>query len=188
MSEMIANPNLSDAVGSLASTPSAPEGPRMPTEPPPAHRHHLRPATAGDFALIHAARALGLQEHVARIWGWDEADQRARFRAAFDPDQYQVVVVDGRSVGAISVRRADDVVLLADLEILPPWRGQGIGTALVRQVVGEAHACALPVTLQVLRGNPARRLYERLGFVVTGETATHVTMRLAPPEPATSGG
>ena len=35
-----------------------------------------------------------------------------------------------------------------------------------------------PVTLQVLRANPrARALYERLGFVATGETAEHVLLR-----------
>ncbi len=34
----------------------------------------------------------------------------------------------------------------------------------------------LPVRLQVIKGNPARNLYERLGFTVTGETDTHLLM------------
>ncbi len=34
----------------------------------------------------------------------------------------------------------------------------------------------LPVRLRVLRTSPARRLYERFGFVMDGETATHVLM------------
>jgi hypothetical protein len=39
----------------------------------------------------------------------------------------------------------------------------------------------LPVTLQVNRANPSRRLYQGLGFEVTGETATHFLMRWSPP-------
>ena len=37
-------------------------------------------------------------------------------------------------------------------------------------------AAGLPVRLRVFRVNPASRLYERLGFVATGETDTHVLM------------
>ena len=35
----------------------------------------------------------------------------------------------------------------------------------------------MPVELQVLKVNPARRLYGRLGFQVTGETETHYLMQ-----------
>ena len=45
-------------------------------------------------------------------------------------------------------------------------RGRGIGTALVEQVIADAEARAVPVRLGVLEHNPARRLYERLGFRV----------------------
>jgi hypothetical protein len=32
--------------------------------------------------------------------------------------------------------------------------------------------------LQVFKINPAQKLYERIGFIRTGETQTHVTMEL----------
>jgi ribosomal protein S18 acetylase RimI-like enzyme len=43
-----------------------------------------------------------------------------------------------------------------------------------------ARALNLPAALQVLKTNPAKQLYERLGFQVTGETASHYLMRTTP--------
>jgi GNAT superfamily N-acetyltransferase len=49
--------------------------------------------------------------------------------------------------------------------VLPGYRGAGLGTALVGAAVTEAVRRSLPgLSLSVEDGNPARRLYERLGF------------------------
>jgi GNAT superfamily N-acetyltransferase len=49
--------------------------------------------------------------------------------------------------------------------VLPGYRGAGVGTALVAAAVAEARNRSLPaLSLSVEEGNPARRLYERLGF------------------------
>jgi ribosomal protein S18 acetylase RimI-like enzyme len=47
--------------------------------------------------------------------------------------------------------------------------------------MAEAFDRGIPIALQVLRSNhPAKRLYERLGFEVTGETETHYLMQARP--------
>lgn len=48
-------------------------------------------------------------------------------------------------------------------------RGQGVGAALIAACGERARALGLPLTLLVEDGNPARRLYERSGFVPAGE-------------------
>jgi ribosomal protein S18 acetylase RimI-like enzyme len=146
-----------------------------------APNYRLRPATAADAAFIFRVRAAGLTEHVARIWGWDEADQARRFAERYRPERYQIVVVDGRDVGAVSIEHRADEIFLADVELLPEYRGRGLGGAIVGAVVAEAEARGVPVTLQVFRTNPARRLYERLGFAIEAETETHYRMRTRPP-------
>jgi GNAT superfamily N-acetyltransferase len=144
---------------------------------PPAYR--LRAATQRDAAFIYGLRVAGLRPYVARIWGWDDAVQAARFREQVAPVRYDIIVVDGRDVGAVAVEWRRDEVLLADIEVAPAWRGRGLGTAIIGEVLAEAERRGLPVILQVLKGNPARRLYERLGFRVVGETPTHDRMRTA---------
>jgi RimJ/RimL family protein N-acetyltransferase len=47
-------------------------------------------------------------------------------------------------------------------------------------VIEEARQLGLPLRLQVMKVNPrARTFYERLGFIHTGETDTHILMERA---------
>ncbi len=52
------------------------------------------------------------------------------------------------------------------IALMPSYRGQGIGTRLLRQLLADAEAAGHPgLSLSVHAKNPARRLYQRLGFV-----------------------
>jgi ribosomal protein S18 acetylase RimI-like enzyme len=50
----------------------------------------------------------------------------------------------------------------------------------MRVTPAAAQADALPVMLKVLKGNPAKRLYDRLGFEIIGEDEKEFHMRRAP--------
>jgi ribosomal protein S18 acetylase RimI-like enzyme len=52
---------------------------------------------------------------------------------------------------------------------VPEWQGRSIGRRLVGALLDQARRAGVPVVLSVLKVNPARRLYERLGFRVVGE-------------------
>ena len=56
----------------------------------------------------------------------------------------------------------------------------GWGTALVQEVMAEARQRGLPVRLRVLRSNPARRLYARLGFEVEQSSPERLWMVVQP--------
>ena len=136
-------------------------------------RYALRPATAGDYDFIYQVKAVTLKEYIAQTWGRNEADQQSRFSASFDPTQWQIVQLDGRDIGVLCLEREEDGFFLANIEILPPHQNRGVGTRIIEDILASARRDRLPVRLRVLKVNPARRLYERLGFVVTGETDTH---------------
>lgn len=140
----------------------------------PAYR--LRPATAEDYAFLEQLHRRTLRPYVERTWGWDDAEQAAMFRRRFDPALLVIVVVDERDAGVLHVERRADETFLVNIALDPEFQGRGIGTAIVGDVLAEG----APVTLQVLRVNPARGLYERLGFRLTEETATHYRMRAGP--------
>jgi ribosomal protein S18 acetylase RimI-like enzyme len=63
---------------------------------------------------------------------------------------------------------------------LPEFQRDGIGTELVRRMLQRAKELDVPVRLRVLRVNPAKRLYERMGFVVTSEEPERFYMQSAP--------
>jgi ribosomal protein S18 acetylase RimI-like enzyme len=67
---------------------------------------------------------------------------------------------------------------VTDLQVLPELQGRGMGTAVLREIIAKAATFGIPVALQVLRVNRrAQRLYERLGFRVTGTSDTSIHMR-----------
>ncbi len=62
------------------------------------------------------------------------------------------------------------------IQILPSRQGGRIGEAVLRELPAEAAREHVPVSLGVLHGNPARRLYERLGFRLAAETERSATL------------
>ena len=139
-------------------------------------RWELRQATAQDEERLYEIHRAAMREHVQAVWGWDEADQRERFRAGFDPAGVSVIMLSDEPIGLLKVDRRTDELFLASVELAPEVQRRGLGSDVVRSVLREAAQRGVPVRLQVFRRNPARRLYERLGFHQVGETSTHLEM------------
>jgi GNAT superfamily N-acetyltransferase len=140
----------------------------------------FRPTTAEDPAFLYDLHRAAMQHYVAQTWGWDEAWQRNYFQQQFNPEECQIITFQGKDVGVVSVIKGETEVFLKFIEVLPEYQNQGVGTAVIQSILEKAHHTGHPVCLQVLRVNPARSLYERLGFLITGETATHYLMRAMP--------
>ena len=60
------------------------------------------------------------------------------------------------------------------IAIVPSCLGKGIGARLLTQLLDSASAFYPAVYLSVRATNPAKRLYERFGFVVIGELTNRV--------------
>jgi ribosomal protein S18 acetylase RimI-like enzyme len=65
------------------------------------------------------------------------------------------------------------------IAVMPADRGQGVGTGLMRALLDEAARSEIEaVSLSVAKDNPARRLYERLGFRTVESSAEYTTMAI----------
>lgn len=141
----------------------------------------LRPATSEDIDVLFGIHRAAMRAYVEQAYGpWDEAWQAAFFRDHFDTAVRRAVQADGASIGFVDVIEREDDVWISELVLDPAWHNRGIGTELLRGAMGIAMARGVPARLQVLQVNPARRLYERLGFVEHGVTATHYLMEWRP--------
>jgi len=120
------------------------------------------------------------REYVIATYGaWDPQWQRERFNQRFAPGNIRVLRLDGQDIGILWVEEKDGTLFLGNLHILPELQRQGLGTAAVRIFLADVSERGLGAILQVLRVNPARRFYERLGFRITGETETDFLMRFS---------
>jgi ribosomal protein S18 acetylase RimI-like enzyme len=154
---------------------------------------NLRPVRAEDAPFLFDLYCSTRQAELA-AWGWDPAQQAAFLRLQFQAHEQfygaqgaaadlRIVLVAGEPVGRLTVVRGAGELRLADIALLPAWRNAGLGTALIQQVLAEAALCGLPLRLQVALGNPAIRLYTRLGFAVTSRTDTDWQMEARPAPP-----
>lgn len=90
--------------------------------------------------------------------------QDTHYRSQYTNADFLVVLQDEVPIGRLYVDRGVDELHVIDIVLLPSWRGRGIGTGLLREVLAEADAAGAMVSLYVEAYNPARRLYRRLGF------------------------
>jgi ribosomal protein S18 acetylase RimI-like enzyme len=82
------------------------------------------------------------------------------------------------------VGRWSETIRVVDIAFMPEHRGSGIGTRLFRELFDEGDAAGKPVSIHVEIFNPARTLYERLGFVVKEDKGVYLLMER--PVPATA--
>jgi ribosomal protein S18 acetylase RimI-like enzyme len=91
-----------------------------------------------------------------------------------------VIVADGEPAGRLYVARWEDEIRIVDIALLPEFRGRGVGSALLGELIEESDAAGKPLSIHVEMNNPARPLYDRLGFEEAGEFGVYVLMRRAP--------
>ena len=86
----------------------------------------------------------------------------------------------GKPVGRYYILRGDPMHIV-DIALLPELRSRGIGSALIEHSLAEARERNCDMLLHVVKANHrAAKLYERLGFVVSGDAESHWTMRWSP--------
>jgi len=138
----------------------------------------LRPCRAEDADFVVALTETVMRGHSERTWGRFDPDfHRAAFHAAFGRLAHSIVVCDGVAAGYLALDHRDGADYLQWLLLLPAFQQRGIGSAIVTDLIGAARAAGKPLQLRILPVNDgARRLYERLGFTVTGTENEFVTM------------
>jgi RimJ/RimL family protein N-acetyltransferase len=135
----------------------------------------LNPADADAYRAI---RIEGLTHEPAAFGSTieEEGGKPADFWTSRLSNSFMFGLFDGESLvgvagfyleGMEKVRHRAHVV---GVYLRPAARGKGAGATLLKAVIDEARRQALQLHLAVTTDNePARRLYERMGFVVYGE-------------------
>lgn len=146
----------------------------------------LRAASQVDSEFMYAVYAAGRAEELAAVpWTAEQKAQFLRSQALaqltyyaehYPNAEYSIVMLDGRDAGRILVEHRAEDLRLMDMGLLPEYRGRGVGTKLLADVILRAESLGLPVVLHVESFNPASRLYERFGFVDDGEVGAYRRM------------
>lgn len=134
--------------------------------------------TAEDLEYLYSLCEITMRDYTEKVWGsWNEVEIRKHFTSALAEGRYESILKDGIRIGAISVERHQGHLQLEQIYIEPSYQNQGFGENVVSRIIAKAEKEALPVKLRVLRPNPAKKFYERLGFAVYETTEERFSMK-----------
>jgi ribosomal protein S18 acetylase RimI-like enzyme len=165
----------------------------------------LRAFRDDDLEFLCELYASTRADEMALLIDWSQEQKQTFLRQQFDAQhgyyqqqypaaRYDVIELEGQRIGRLYVaelgageraeaseqpgQRAE--LRLMDIALLPEHRNRGMGEALVRELLDEAAAAGRLVSLHVEENNPARRLYQRLGFRDVADVSFYKLMHWEP--------
>lgn len=150
----------------------------------------LRPVSSEDEDFLSEVYASSRAEEM-KLVPWNEAQKEAFLKSQFQAQQrhyrehfpdaeHQVITLDGRPIGRLYLHRREKEIRILDIAILPQYRGAGVGTPLVEEIMEEGAQAKKPVTIYVDSNSPARRLFQRLDFSTVEDNGINALMRWQP--------
>ncbi len=129
--------------------------------------YSLKLMSSDDFEFLYELCKSTMESYVVAAWGkWSDEIVRSQLLDGLNSKAFQSIFIGEWRVGAIAVEHQTTHIQIEDLYIIAEYQNQGIGTAIVLDIIEEAHQGRKPVRLRVLTSSPAKVLYERLGFIV----------------------
>lgn len=146
----------------------------------------LRPIAAADLPLLEELYAFAREQEMAQL-DWREADKSAFLRQQFQLQhqyyqqhyanaRFDVIEMEGQGVGRLYWQWREAELRLMDIALLPQWRGRGIGSLLVGELMRQSAERQLPIVLHVEPYNRAVAWYDRLGFLVRDDNGVYLQM------------
>ena len=141
--------------------------------------YSFRKCTFEDFDFLFNLKKENFMWYVDKIWGWKDEDQKQILMQDLTDhlEHKRIIIVDNKPIGLYAVHITEDGDLfINEISIKKEYQSRGIGRKILENQLEENHKKGIRTILQVFKDNPAKKLYEQLGFTVYGETKTHYQM------------
>ena len=132
-----------------------------------------------DIAFCWSIYREAMQPLTAQLMQWNEENQRRGIEAALADDDASILVSGGGAAGWLHVIETRRDIHLGHLYLAPEARNHGLGTSFLTWMGERAKRKNKSFTLEVLKNNRARELYERLGFRIIESSPLKHTMQFA---------
>ncbi len=142
-------------------------------------KYTFRNCTLEDFDFLFKLKKENFKWYIDKIWGWKDDNQKERLQQDLKEHLHhkRIILVDNKPIGIYAVHITQDGDLfINEISILKEYQNKGIGKKILEEQLNENHQKGIRTILQVFKENPAKKLYEQLGFKVYGETETHYQM------------
>jgi ribosomal protein S18 acetylase RimI-like enzyme len=148
----------------------------------------LRPATAEDTAFLLQLFASTRDEfkmlldesQLASLMNMQFNFQQQQYQNGYPDARDNIILLHQEPIGRMFVAEDKRVITVVDIALLPDYRKMGFGKQLLDELLTHAASSKKPVRLHVLKTNPARNLYQRLGFQDVSEDSMYYEMICEP--------
>ena len=150
----------------------------------------LRPETEDDIPFLMRLYASTREEELAPVpWTAEQKQafltqqfwaQRKYYYATIDNCRFDVLERQGEPRGRLYLQDRPTRLHIVDIALMPEWRGQGLGTAILEALQAAGSASGRGVGIFVEKFNPALRLYRRLGFTDIADHEVYLEMEWLP--------
>jgi len=139
----------------------------------------LRPALNQDFEYCKRLY-FSEMEWIIEELHLNRAAQAISLQQYWNLLQVRIITLDGADIGGLQTFTQDNELFIAQLFVDSPFQRRGIGTEVMKRLIGEAQQFNQAVRLNVVKINPCVPLYERLGFRITHEDDRKFYMKRDP--------
>lgn len=142
-------------------------------------QYTFRPCVLDDFDFLFILKKDNFRRYIEEIWGWNEEEQKNRLKEdlKIHLQHKKIILLDDKPIGIYVTHFTEDGDLyINEISILKEYQNKGIATKIISKQIKENKNKEIRTILQVFKNNPAKKLYERLGFRVYNETETHYQM------------
>lgn len=145
-------------------------------------QYNMRPYIDNEYhdykEFVYQTKKDAYKKYVEEIWGpWNEDDQRTYYENFINTYQNDawIIQLNGQDIGFYNGATLEDGSYeIGNICIIPEFQGRGIGTQVLKDII-ELHKDQ-DLHIQFFKQNPVGKLYERLGFIPSGETEFHYQM------------
>lgn len=159
-------------------------------KPLPQHSLQYRSITDADQAFLLDLYASTRAAEMAMVPWTDEQKsefvsmqfnaQHTFYQQQFKQASFEIVLLNEQAVGRLYIDRREQEIRIIDISLLPDYRRHGIGQKMLQALLQEASQSDKAVTIHVEKNNPARSLYDRLGFREMEDQGVYFLMQWAP--------
>ncbi|WP_109098839.1 N-acetyltransferase [Aquimarina sp. AU58] len=134
-------------------------------------------AQESDKDFLFKLRKATMVEHLEEM-GIFLSDEEHLSRIDFQYDNAYVILKSNQRAGVLKYIETEHAIEILQIQVLPEYQGHGIGKYVIKDIIETAKASNKDMVLKVLKENPARYLYERMGFDTVDEDKYEFHMQL----------
>ena len=139
---------------------------------------NFRSCKYDDDEFIVNLKELCFKWYIEIIYGWDKNIQKEKTIKELDKhiNDMRIIMFDNKDIGVTTFYKEDNTYVVGLIIIHPDYQRNGIATKIINEYIDIAKRENKRIIIKTYKENPAKKLYERLGFKLYEEDNTHVHM------------